>query len=757
MVVFISILLIIFSFSFISNSKAQNGESTEEFSVDFPFIEFSESNMIINNEESIITELPSESWNITHIEVNFTSIKKKYDLITVEDSFTSIGKIFNDGSPSTRLGRGVQIKLSNQTKIMGVYIYGFRSSSMQENASLKITGYKSGPQGPLPNESITYHSQNVYLESIPNWYFQNFTTPLVLSPGNYYLLINNPLIPEDPTGNDYYAWFYNNNDNPIDPTLYHAEQGRTGVWYTIGQLKPLLYKLLIQSNVSYYPETINMTARVEDSYYNVLNETEVGKGFLNISSIDVSPNEMNFEIPIYTNISDEIVFNAIYYMKINNQNIASCFLKVSNNSNNLWTISHTINKDSNNYSMKFYYPKSWNILNVLLNEESITSNVTINEIEKFILIPNNTISNLDFLNIRANSPNNLINLDVPKLDFESSEDIEFTVDTSNLNGYIKVKLYDSFGYLKYNETKIISEMSTSFFYTLSSNPHEGIWNAYIYWHNQSDAGMESLLLNITKSQITNNINGIPPNMLFLIFLCAGIISSTSFVSVKVIKNHRLNQEKSKQEKFNKFKDTLSINYIMVSIKDVGLNVYEHYFKGIYLEPTLISGFLQAIRSFGIELTGSALHVQTIKLEFQNSIIIMSEFKEFRIIFIMDENPSISFVQALELLSESISEQFGTFIKNFNGDVADFNGIEDLFEKYLNISLNFPMRISYSDYFELNEEEKDLYNKALKLKKLMSLDYIFLSDMLKKNYINSDNFQIILKLIEKKGFQSIKSD
>jgi hypothetical protein len=123
---------------------------------------------------------------------------------------------------------------------------------------------------------------------------------------------------------------------------------------------------------------------------------------------------------------------------------------------------------------------------------------------------------------------------------------------------------------------------------------------------------------------------------------------------------------------------------------------------------------------------------------------------------MEENPSLSFIEALEDLSESISEKFGNLIKNFNGDLTGFHEIEDLLENHLNISLNFPMRNSYSDYFDLNEEEKEIYNLALDLKKRMKSEYILLSDILKKNYIDSDNFQIILKLIEKKGFKPINS-
>jgi hypothetical protein len=163
---------------------------------------------------------------------------------------------------------------------------------------------------------------------------------------------------------------------------------------------------------------------------------------------------------------------------------------------------------------------------------------------------------------------------------------------------------------------------------------------------------------------------------------------------------------------------------------------------------LISAFLTAIRSFGMELTGTSHHSQTIKLEFKNSIILMSEYKNFRLIFILSRSPAEPFIEAVDNLAYDIYEKFGHLIEYFNGDVTVFENITDLLENHLQISLILPMSVKKSVKVNLNADEKFLYNKALYLIKKSNLKYIMLSELLNEREFKPEFAIPILNLITK---------
>ncbi|GAH12110.1 unnamed protein product, partial [marine sediment metagenome] len=124
----------------------------------------------------------------------------------------------------------------------------------------------------------------------------------------------------------------------------------------------------------------------------------------------------------------------------------------------------------------------------------------------------------------------------------------------------------------------------------------------------------------------------------LIVVGSIILAGASFTSYKLIKRSKRIHQEYRQKIYNKYMDVLNLDYFIIIEKRTGLNIYEKVLAGKDMDASLITGFLEAIRSFGIELTGANEQSQTIKLEYQQSKIIMSEFKDFRILLIMKENP-----------------------------------------------------------------------------------------------------------------------
>jgi hypothetical protein len=201
-------------------------------------------------------------------------------------------------------------------------------------------------------------------------------------------------------------------------------------------------------------------------------------------------------------------------------------------------------------------------------------------------------------------------------------------------------------------------------------------------------------------------------------------------------------------------DVLNLNYVMVSDKLSGLNIYEQMISGKEINPTLLSGFLQAISSFGLELTGSEDQSQTIRLEYQNSKILMSDFKNYRLINVFEENPSKEFMDSIEPLSQDIDKYFGKLLKNFDGETTKFAGIKELLERHLQISLVYPLKVAITDNTKLNGEEKTLVYQAINFMKKKNSNYFYISYLMSGGDFNPKRAEKILGLIERKIFQPI---
>jgi hypothetical protein len=374
--------------------------------------------------------------------------------------------------------------------------------------------------------------------------------------------------------------------------------------------------------------------------------------------------------------------------------------------------------------------------------------------------------------IKANSTNFNIALSFSKLVFELGKDFVFNVTSPVKFGNYTFVLSDTLDFEYIAPTKnITSPVTFSFNYTLPSYAASLEWVVFVFWKNITDAGVEMQTILISSSQITTppitapasdddskektEVTGLDPFIIILtvlITLISTILGISSYQIVKRVK--KINSER-KQRIIDKFLDILNLSYIIIAEKNTGINVYQQELASNKIDAALISGFLEAIRTFGIELSGSQEQSQTIKLDYQSMKIIMSDFKDFRLINIMKENPSREFFEALVPLSYDIEKYYGNSLKNFNGEISQFEGIKDLIETHLQISLIYPLSVAFDENTKLNINEKALVNKASEIMKQKSSDYFFVSNLLSDDNFNVRNGEMILKLIKKGIFRPIK--
>ncbi|MFW9773773.1 MAG: hypothetical protein ACFFEO_16600, partial [Candidatus Thorarchaeota archaeon] len=137
-----------------------------------------------------------------------------------------------------------------------------------------------------------------------------------------------------------------------------------------------------------------------------------------------------------------------------------------------------------------------------------------------------------------------------------------------------------------------------------------------------------------------------------------------------------------------------------------------------------------------------------------SIIIMAEFVNLRLIVIMKENPSKNFVYSIEVLAYEIYNKYGSLFDEFQGNLAEFQGIKNLLNEHLGTSFAYPLVVDYSLKTKLPPSEREMIKRALDLMKEKSLKFFYTRQLLPENVCTPKDYETILHLIEKKIFLPI---
>jgi len=740
---FINLILIALVLGFSSQidyTKAQVEGESLDFPVNFNMEEFTENFDSLDNITSIELVLPSSSWNLTNLQLNFSNIKLQHEIKPIEDQHHGdYGNIYYT-NPSWRThGLGVQINLTETTRIFGAYIYGYKSPETTELIQVQIRGYNDAEN--KPNDTI-YAFTNINVSLIPGWYLQSFNSSVKLPKGNYYLVLFGIVS----WGTDYY-WAYNE-DDPKDPNLYTSKY--TSNWNTGVQNAPYLYKLIQKVNKSYNPEEINMTAEINGGSYDITNSTKPYSGTLSINGLNWNVNHTYLPIPIKNDLDIVLNFTLDYNIKLINYLPSNASVLIEAGKDNIWTLTPEITKYFWNYSVKFYYPSNWNDLMVFRNGINISSLIYINPLEKSLLITNDIIINGAEWNITATSPLFNFDLDIRLFEYEPGQELRFLIDEPPTPGNYTLILYDPVHLPIDDAQQTISLPGETnlFTYTFDTHPLEGEYHAYVYFFDGTNAGVETATFTITVPFT------IDPLTLFLIILASVIIISVTLSIVVSVKKHKRKVEAYKEEIFNKCMDILNLRYIMISEKKSSLNVYEQVFTTQKIDPTLISGFLSAIHSFGIELTSSDEKTQTIKLEYKNSKVLMSEFKDFRIVIIMNELPSQKFLDSISNLAFDIELYYSRYLENFKGNIDPFKGIENLLKKHLNISFLYPLKIVKSGKTKISPTEKIIIGRALESMKKNKQNYFYITHIMEVKACDSKDIEAIFNLLDKNIFQPV---
>jgi len=735
-----------------------NDEGSKSFNINFEMQEFSAIEGFYSNVSSFNIDLPTSSWGIRDIELHFTDIEFGIETKIIEDQNYTQKEIKYQNKNIRRQGLSTQIKLYQPTIIYGLYLYGMKESrDIAKNISVQIRGYNLTNN--IPNNTV-FSAMDINISTNLGWYLQNFSSPIFLPKGNYFLVLNgsNIIDPKD----DRYS-FYFNDLNPKYPSLHFSEYTNKDQWSVGIQNCTLLYKLIQKVNGTAVPENIDMTIQIDDISYEVSNGTSEGKGYLKLTDINYNPNKTEIDVQVKNNKTSQLLFNLIYYSNIYNIFTTYGTLFARYNATNLWTLSPELIRISDNHIVKFNYPKSWNNLQVFKNGEDITLDVIIDTNNNYVQIPNDIVQNNVSWEIKAESPNIQFNLNVKIFEFQVNETLEFSIGTPILPG-----TYTSFIVSPTGISKELSLSDNVFSYDIPSNAMNGSYTAYIFWHNQTDAGVQSVTFQISKedsppSDNSNNDSNKDSIDLITFLIIIGVIAGVSVpgISGYILVKHRTEKHRDQLDQFlKKCSDILNLKHIIVLDIKSGIDIYSQSFEdeNKELEATLISGFLQAIHNFGTEVIKGARETQTIKVEYKKSLIIMTEVGKLRMIVMMNKHPeSRDFVTSIEELAADIYSNYRELLDNFQGQLKPFVGIRKLIENNLNVSLLYPLTVAFNKNIKLDSNEKEMVKRAQNFMKESNFNYFYSIYLLPDNVCKPKDYETILKLIEKRVFQPIERD
>lgn len=701
----------------------------------------------LENSTQIDIEIPPNNWNITDLDFKFTNLSINQEKVTIED----LGDGFRGLESNNVEALAMQLKITESTTIYSIDIFGYKYESSTDPGTIyfEIEGWDSGNNE--PNGIIYGKPVELNMSTIPQWYTQNFPNPIELTPGDYAIVIDGTNIMK----NDYYYWWINNSKSGSN--LYMSKYSRVMLnWdWREEYEKVFLHKINKGVYKPYFPSEINLTANIDGKEYSIMDGTIKGEGSLTLYDTNFNVEGEILNIPLSNNQSLKLNFNLNCSINLYNQLPIDSSIEIGDLLTNKWCLCPEFeNYSCESYFYKFLIPENWENIQIFRDDVNVSSDSNIILENQSLIILDDLITEGATWEISAeNIPKN-VTLNLSNTAFQPAEDIEFEVEPPMIGGKLALVIQDAQGIIVNIDEKSVQASAEIFSYLIRSDASDGIWRTFIYWFNNTDAGFNSIIFEVNVPEF------IPPPDPFLIILLIGLggaITGGTFGTYSAYKIRKTNKEQKRQDLIQKFKDLTNLEYIIVTDKVSSLDLFSQSFKKKSLDLTLVSGFLNAIRSFGIELTGSSEHSQVIKLEYQDSKIIMTEYKQFRLIFIMKETPSNEFLDALKLIAIETDEKFGRFLASFDGDVGPFKYVERLLIQKLGTGILYPLRTSEDINGKLSSSEKDLLKRVNKYLKSNNYPNFKVSSFINNNTINAQEVKLFTNLIKRRIFQPLIGD
>lgn len=539
---------------------------------------------------------------------------------------------------------------------------------------------------------------SIYLpdSGYPNWTANWFNVRYnnLLKNGNYFLRIytQSTSIWLAPNNN---SWQIQNYTNPAD------DKGATLIKNSTGNWNPIVNDghadFLLMMNVSTYlnPETVNLTCFLNNQILNFTHHFEENPGFLRFpwsSDVDyyfpaVPTDDINITITVNRSLGWGAVISSVRYLKFLNAT-GTFSISLDNRS---WAINYTsINSTSSIYPV-LVFPMDWTVSKFYdrYGKEVIEYGIMLSNIYNVsyngIFYSEYGDGETTFNYSAVFSSHNYVNKINPQLYFEDSFQskvsfykgdtlrIQATIQDSNsrpaLEGNCSVYVYDPSNILVFNESINTLNGIANFSILSTSEYTVGDYTVIVTWTNGTEIGFDSFTFSLQNKLIPFIPSSSEPIWLYIVITVLAVL--TAVVGSMIVR--RKVQERNWEK---------SLLHLFIMAKD-GRSMYNYPFGIQSTDPTLISGMLTAISSFVKETMGSKQHLKTI--DQQDKKVILGHGNYCTVALFSEKNLPIIHNKTSDFV-KSFETSYLTKIKDWNGDISIFKGVNKIVEKYFPVSI-----------------------------------------------------------------------
>lgn len=126
----------------------------------------------------------------------------------------------------------------------------------------------------------------------------------------------------------------------------------------------------------------------------------------------------------------------------------------------------------------------------------------------------------------------------------------------------------------------------------------------------------------------------------------------------------------------------NLQHVLIIHKLSGTCLFSFPCSALNFDPDLVSGFLQAISSFGSEVQSQETGLKAI--EYQGFVVALSEGELIRSAFICSQTPNRTLLSTIKYFTIKFEDEFRFYLENWTGDISVFKKTPAIIEVYFKV-------------------------------------------------------------------------
>jgi hypothetical protein len=183
--------------------------------------------------------------------------------------------------------------------------------------------------------------------------------------------------------------------------------------------------------------------------------------------------------------------------------------------------------------------------------------------------------------------------------------------------------------------------------------------------------------------------GIPWEVIYAVVAVIAVGAVIGIIYVGPIKKGKKRRQDELLTTSSAFEDAINLQHILVIYKSTGTCIYFKSFARESIDPDLISGFLQAVSTFGTEMkVEQALD----EMKYGDSVLLLNDGELLRVTLVLSKSPSSVLRANLGRFTVTFEDTFRDKLVNWRGQLGIFEGADDLVDNLLNASIILPHEV-----------------------------------------------------------------